>query len=357
MEGLNQNNNHSQKSNEEEADLGQLLLVIGRGFSKLFNFIGRIITRSFHWFLSIIIFIKKHIIIIGISSISGLGLGYIYQDYYYVTKYQSSMNVRPNFGSTVQLYRVVQQYQSLVGQRDYKRLSENLNISEEQAQKITRFSVEPYSNKNQSVKAYGRFIRNLDSTIVKSITLKEFTDNQPVESFEFHIINVISKDKYIFSKLGSPIINSIENNDFYKTERATSYSNLLVRKKVLESSIIELENIQKLQKNIMLKESEKENKSGTNIYLGDTENKKLISYKEFIELDGELAEVNKKIVQNKTIVNVITKFDDVGKVVYKWFKSYLYLGFAMGFLLSFSVLSLIKMNVKLKDYEEMKNKR
>jgi hypothetical protein len=357
MENNKQDNNSSQRSNEEEIDLGQLFTLIGKGFSKIFNFFGNIFKAIFAWFLSVILLVKKNIITLSVSTLLGLSLGYVYQHYIYVPKYESSMNVKPNFGSTIQLYRVVEYYQSLVRQKDFKRLSENLNLTKDQAESIVSFSVEPYANKNQSVKAYGRFLAELDTSVTKSISFNEFIENQPVESFEFHIINVKSKDKFIFDKLGAPIISSIENNDFYKTERATTYNNLLIKKKVIESSIEELKQIQKLQKDIMVKESEKENGSGTNIYLGDTKEQKLISYEEFIELDAELAEVNSDIMKNKTIVDLISKFDDVGKKEIKWFRSYLYLGLVLGFVLSFSVISLIRMNSKLNVYEEKRKNR
>ena len=47
--------NQPQKNNEEEVDLGSLFVIIGRGFSKFFNFIGSIFKGIFHAFIIILI--------------------------------------------------------------------------------------------------------------------------------------------------------------------------------------------------------------------------------------------------------------------------------------------------------------
>ena len=52
----------NQRNNEEEVDLGSLFLIIGKGFSKLFNFIGNIFKDIFHVVITILIFVKKNII-------------------------------------------------------------------------------------------------------------------------------------------------------------------------------------------------------------------------------------------------------------------------------------------------------
>jgi sorbitol-specific phosphotransferase system component IIC len=46
-----------QKDNEEEVDLGYLFVIIGKGFSNLFNFIGNFFKGLFHGIISILIFL------------------------------------------------------------------------------------------------------------------------------------------------------------------------------------------------------------------------------------------------------------------------------------------------------------
>jgi hypothetical protein len=54
--------NQKDKNNEDEVDLGALFLIIGKGFTKFFNFIGSIFKGIFHGFISILIFFKSNII-------------------------------------------------------------------------------------------------------------------------------------------------------------------------------------------------------------------------------------------------------------------------------------------------------
>ena len=44
----NQQKENSKSNNEEEVDLGSLFVIIGKGFSKFFNFIGAIFKGIFH---------------------------------------------------------------------------------------------------------------------------------------------------------------------------------------------------------------------------------------------------------------------------------------------------------------------
>ena len=53
-----------QKNNEEEVDLGSLFVIIGRGFSNLFNFIKGIFTGIFLNVVKGLVFIKKSTIYI-----------------------------------------------------------------------------------------------------------------------------------------------------------------------------------------------------------------------------------------------------------------------------------------------------
>ena len=56
--------NQKQQNNEEEVDLGSLFIIIGKGFSKFFNFIGSIFKGIFDFLIEarnkvFIVFKKK----------------------------------------------------------------------------------------------------------------------------------------------------------------------------------------------------------------------------------------------------------------------------------------------------------
>ena len=69
--------NQQKKNNEEEVDLGSLFVIIGRGFSRFFNFIGSIFKGIFDFFITILIFLKTNIIKIAIAGIVGLIVGIV----------------------------------------------------------------------------------------------------------------------------------------------------------------------------------------------------------------------------------------------------------------------------------------
>jgi hypothetical protein len=88
-----------QKNNEEEVDLGSLFIIIGRGFSKFFNFIGNIFKGIFHGIISTLIFLKDNIIKIGVATFIGMVLG-IFLEVKKGDTYESELLLEPNFKST-----------------------------------------------------------------------------------------------------------------------------------------------------------------------------------------------------------------------------------------------------------------
>ena len=353
MEEKNQNNNSQYKSNEEEIDLGQLFSLIGKGFSNIFRFIGSIFSTMFRWAMYWVIFIKKHLLVLLAATILGYSLGWIYKHYIEIPVYESSMTVQPNFGSTMQLYKNIDYYQSLVYLKDYKRLATSLNISEEEAKNLKKFRVEPYTNENETLLAFKRFVSNLDSTIVNKIDYKKFIQNQPTESFKFHIVTVESKDKYIFGKLRSPIISSIIRNDYYNQVKTTSYANLMSRKKAIEANMGELDTLRTLYKKVMLAESKKE-VNGTSIYLGNTakDNKEVVVFDKYMRMNQALIDVNKQLTEENEVINVVSSFNPVGKRLGGLKRNYPLLGGVFGFLLTIIFLSGKLINNMIVKYEK-----
>ncbi len=353
MEDHKQNNNSSQKSNEEEIDLGQLFSLIGKGFSNFFNFFGRTLSAIFSWIMSVLLFVKKHTLKLAIGTVLGAVGGGLYQANYKVPTYESSMTVQPNFGSTIQLYKNIDLYQNLVRQKDVERLATNLNISIEEAKTISMFEVEPYSNANETLLAFKRFTTGLDSITLSKIDFESFTDSQPIESYKFHIVNVVSKDKYIFGKLRSPIISSIVRNAYYDQVKSTSYLNLLSTKKALESSMNELDSLRGLYKEVMISESKKTT-SGTNIYMSATDgnNKEIVVFDKYMRMNEELIYVNKKLTEENDVINVVSSFNPVGMKLTGLKRNYIILGGILGFMIVFLTYGVLILNTKLIEYEE-----
>lgn len=325
-----------QDNREDEMDLNQLLSLIGNGFKGILNFILLIFNTIFSWLLSILLFFRHNFRKLVIAALIGGLLGGIYQYMIRTPQYESSMTIEPNFGSAVQLYKNIEFYLSLIEQEDHERLAKSLNITPEEAQNISWISVKPYSNENQIMLSYKNFTEKLDSSTVKLIDYESWADEQPVESFKYHVVKIVTKDKYIFDKLESPIINSIIENNFYDKVKTTSYLNLMSKKATLESSMSELDSLRNLYKLVLLAESRKET-SGTNIFMSDISqsNKEVDIFDKYMVMNEQLIAVNKRLTEENEVVNVVSSFNAVGMKVRSWYKNYAILGFLGGFMIVF----------------------
>ena len=88
--------NPNTPNNSEEVDLGQLFKLIGAAFDRFFNFIYRIFKGLFSVFIWFVFFIKKHIIILVVAGIIGIGIG-ILSSKTSQAKYQSSVTLVQNY--------------------------------------------------------------------------------------------------------------------------------------------------------------------------------------------------------------------------------------------------------------------
>jgi len=342
-----------QQIKEDEIDVNQLFVLIGNGFSNVFNFVGNLFKSLFKWILLQILFIRNNFRKLMLSAIIVGVLGGIYQYGFKEIKYESSMTVEPNFGSSFQLYKNIDYFLSLIEQKNYEQLAESLNISLDEAKSISWIEAEPYSNDNQSLISYKYFMEDLDSLTNNLIDYKTYAKKQPVESYKFHVVNIVSKDNYIFEKLEEPIINSITKNTYYDKVQSTSYLNLISRKNALLASMVEIDSLRLLYKKVLLAESTKEN-SGTNIFLSSTENddKQLLVFDKYMLLNQQLIEVNKKLMEEDKVINVISSFNSIGMKINDWYRNFAILGFIAGFLFLYLLLIFKELNHFLIQYEK-----
>jgi hypothetical protein len=342
----------SGQTKEDDLDIAQLFILIGKGFTGIINFIAHLLKTIFGWFLLFLIFIRGNLKKMMLAALIGGSLGAVYQYALKEVQYESSMTVEPNFGSTVQLYKNIDYYLSLVKQDDFESLASSLNISQEEAASISWIEIEPYSNENQVLLSFKDFIAELDSNAVKQVDYKIFSKEQPIESFKYHVINITSKDKYVFTKLASPIINSISSNSYYNKVKATANKNLILKKSALESSMIELDSLRELYKKVLLTESANEN-SGTNIFMSETGSvtKEVDVFDKYLVMNEELIKVNEKLTTENEVVNVVSSFNAIGMKVKTWYKNFAVIGFFAGLTLMFLLISIRKLDQQLVNYK------
>ncbi len=345
-------NSKDNNTREDEIDIGQLFIIIGRGFNNFFNFIGNIFSTLFSWLLTLILFVRSNFKQLAAAAILGGLLGGIYQYTIKEIQFESSMTIEPNFGSAVQLYKNIDYYYSLIEQDDHERLATSLNISMAEAESIARIEVEPYSNKNQILLSYKEFMGNLDSLTINLIDYNTYAKSQPIESFKYHVVKVSSKDKYIFKQLEDPIISSIIQNTYYDNVKSITFSNLISRKNALVSSMSELDSLRSFYKKVLLAESLKES-SGTNIYLSESSNsdKEVLIFDKYMLMNQQLIDVNIKLNDKNKVINVVSSFNAIGMKVNTWYKNWALIGFIGGGLIVFIFLGLKKLNQALITYE------
>ncbi|MFT6795689.1 MAG: hypothetical protein ACJART_000825, partial [Maribacter sp.] len=165
----------NQSNSSDEIDLGQLFQMIGKGFNKFFQFLGNIFKGIFNSFILLLLFIQKHILKFIILAVVGLAVG-IYLDITLPTKYTSSMVVEPNFNSVQQLYNNINYYDELAEAKDSIGLAEALGISVKDASFIKDFEIDSYSDENQKILLFDKFVRSLDSTTKKAIDMGKYLD-------------------------------------------------------------------------------------------------------------------------------------------------------------------------------------
>jgi len=341
-----------QETEGEDVDIMQLFTFIGKGITNLINFIISLFQTVFGWFLLFLLFIRANLNKMILAAVVGGSLGAIYQYAIKEVQYESSMTVEPNFGSAVQLYKNIDYYLSLVKQDDFERLASSFNITNEEAKSISWIEVEPRSNENQVLLSYKNFVTKLDSNAVKHVDYETFIQEEPIESFKYHIVTIKAKDKFIFNKLESPIINSIINNSYYDKIKTTSYTNLISKKLALENSMIELDSLRSLYSKVLLAESVKQS-SGTNIFMSETANtsKEFDVFDKYMVMNEDLIEVNKKLTAENQVVNVVSSFSLIGMEVKTWYKNFAVIGFIGGFALMFLLISIRKLDLLLVSYK------
>ncbi|WKK66711.1 hypothetical protein [Lutimonas zeaxanthinifaciens] len=348
------NNSRKQVNNkEEDVDISQLFLIIGKGISQLVNAIIYIVKTVFHWILTFLLFFRLNLKKMLLAALIGGSLGAIYQYGLKDAQYESSMTVEPNFGSSVQLYKNIEFYLNLIKQDDFERLASSLGISKEEAESISWIEATPYSNENEVILSYKNFVSELDTNSVKLINFKTFSREQPIEAFKYHIVTITAKDKFIFQKLEKPIINSINNNDYFGKVKSTAYANLLSKKVALENSMNELDSLRNLYKKVMLAESSKGN-SGTNIFMSETGNnaKEVDVFDKYMVMNEELIEVNIKLTSEKVVVNVVSSFNAIGMMVNHWYRNFAVIGSTGGFILMFLLIGFRKLDRELMAYKK-----
>jgi hypothetical protein len=308
----NQQKESSKSNNEEEVDLGSLFIIIGKGFSKFFNFIGNIFKGVFHFFISILIFLKENSLKIGIAAVIGLVVGGVLE-IKSLDSYSADMLVQPNFGSASQLYNNINYYNDLIKQKDTVGIQNTFNVDKETAASLKEFSIAPVINKNDLINSYNSFVLKVDTLTVKSYSFKDFKTSFKDLDYKIHKINVIAEKNDVFNKLDEVILSSVVKNKYFNRVKELTNENLNRTDSILRQNLGQIDSLRKVYLQVMVAEAKKQS-TGTNIDLGGqkTTTKELELFETKRKLNSELIDVISSKSNMYEVINVISSFQPIG---------------------------------------------
>lgn len=341
-----------QTKENEEVDLGSLFIVIGNAFSKIGNFITSIFKAIFRFTIEALLFVKANIIKLGIATIVGGAFG-VFLEFKTGKKYEANLYVKPNFGSSRQLYNNIKFYDDLVKQKNHEDLSRIFNISPEEAESLKRFAIKPVVNENDILTSFDDLMQSIDTSTVKSYSYRKFKETFTEVDYRIHEISVTSSKDNVFQKLSNPIISSIINNDYFKKLKTNSRENLQRTDALLRKNLQQTDSLHNLYKTVLLEEAKKSN-AGTTIDLAQnntTTDKELKLFETNLLLNARLVEVNNDLSEKSDVINIVSNFQPIGHKVREIEKNKGFQFALIGFALMVIGLLLIKLNKYLESYK------
>lgn len=342
-----------QPQQSEEVDLGQLFKLIGNAFDRFFRFIGSIFKGIFGVIILFLLFLQKNLIKLIIVAVLGLATG-TFIDFIKEPKFISTMVVEPNFNSVQQLYNNINFYNELADAEDSTALADALSISKKEASTIKEFKVDSYSDENQKVLLFDKFVRSLDTTTQKAIDMDAYLRNFNSFDARFHTVSVVATNNSIAKKIQPIIINSISNNEYFTLQKYVSDVNIKLQDSLYIKEITEIDSLQLLYKKVMLKEADRP-MQGTSINLGENgtkDNKELALINKMEELQTGLVKLNEERANKSSILNVISDFPNKGVEQKGILKSYKFLVPFIMFIVALFVFSLLSLNNYLRNYKK-----
>ncbi len=342
----------NQKNNEEEVDLGSLFVIIGKGFSNFFNFIGSIFKGVFHFLISVLLFLKEHLLKIIIAGVIGVIAG-VFLEVNSSTKYGSDLLVEPNFKSTRQLYNNVNYYNDLVKQKDFTALQRIFSLDEEAAISLKKFSIEPVIIDSDLINSYNDLILSIDTLAIKSYEYDVFKTSFTEFDYKVHKITVVAEKNNVFDKLDDVIISSVVNNTYFKRIKELTNENLNRTDSLYRKSLTEIDSLRKVYMKVMLEEAKKQS-TGTNIDLGGVKRttKELELFETGRKLNFDLKNIAKEKSTTYEVINVISNFQSIGYEIKGVTKNKAFLLGSVGSILMIVFLLLMKLNKFLENYKK-----
>ena len=237
-------------------------------------------------------FIIKHIVIIGILFSLGIGIGL------YLDKTQKSYNhqiiVTPNFGSTDYLYSKIDLIESKIKERDTVFLK---SIGIQEPGKFSKIEIRPimdvYQFINHSEQNFALLKLMAEDGDLKKIVEEKTTS----KNYTYHIISFITKNKTNDKKTMIPLMNYLNDSDYYRQIQKEYINNLQIKMKADDQVISQIDGFLN---------------SFSNTVNGNSKNDKLVYYNENTQLNDVIKTKDKFVEELGTLrVNLV----GLGKII------------------------------------------
>lgn len=337
---------------QEEIDLGTLFSQIGKMFNNFFNFFGNIFKGIYHYFIVLLLFIRKNIIILGITTLLGVGIGY-FLDLNKVPTYKSELTVRTNYGSASLLYKKLEMINSLISKNDTKQISEILFIPVEKAEKLVNLMVEPVEKDKNTKLAYDKYMMDVDTTYTKGFELEDFVLRVSDTDLKYHKITILTKEPTELDITKG--IENLLNTKYYLELQKERIEAQNTERRLLEKSFNQFDSIRKRYKEVAYIQANKKasNSSAVNVTSGqgvsrnyDTE----LYHFSFMTLD-RFHQFTNRTLDNEEIISVTIPTTFSGQTGGFLNQMWIRLGL-LGFILSFLALIGVQFNKYLNRYEK-----
>lgn len=322
--------NNSMKE-DQEIDLGQISKKIGEFFEGL----------TFKIFEGIQ-YVKKNILILGILFILGAGLGF-YVDYTNKV-YDNQIIVTPNFSSTDYLYSKVNLINSKIGEQDTVFLKNVVGIKN--AKKFNKIEIEPITD-------IYRFIANnpVNFEFIKLLAdngdlNKIVEDKLTSRNYVYHNISFSTSKLTSDEETVKPILNYLNNSDYFKTQQKVYIENIKEKMKENDSIISQINGIL----NSFSKTINGNQKSSNLVYYNEnTQLNDVIGIKNTLIAEQgvkrlELVNTDKIVKESSSTLNIKNKKGTNGKMKLVFPILLIFLFVSFGVLKSFYKKQLLKDN-------------
>ncbi|MBC7605708.1 MAG: hypothetical protein H7199_01960 [Burkholderiales bacterium] len=213
------------KAENQEVDLS----MISKGIGNFFQNIGTLLFKAIQ-------FIIKHIIVILILFVIGVGLG-LYLDKNNKT-YDHQIIVQPNFGSTDYLYAKIDLIESKIKERDTLFLKA---IGIQDAEMLSKIEIKPV------IDVY-RFINTSEQNfellklMAEDSDIKKIVEEKPTsKNYPYHLISFRTKKVTNANKTIAPLLNFLNNSAFYTKIQKEYVNNEMVKMKANELTIAQID--------------------------------------------------------------------------------------------------------------------